>query len=65
MLPPRCPLKLDPATAKHIAADLRAHPELPRELRVHLAGVASFLNSLMQYDAEAKVVHDRLAALYH
>ena len=65
MLPPRCPLKLDQATAKHVAADLRAHPELPRELRVHLAGVASFLNSLMQYDAEAKVVHDRLAALYH
>jgi hypothetical protein len=65
MLPPHCPLKLDPATAKHVAADLRAHPELPRELRAHLATVDSYLNSLMQYDREAQVVHDRIAALYH
>jgi hypothetical protein len=65
MLPPRCALKLDPATAEHVAADLRAHPELPRELRVHLATVDSYLNSLMQYDREAQVVHDRIAALYH
>jgi hypothetical protein len=64
MLPKRCPLKLDPATAKHVAADLRANPQLARELRVHLATVDSYLNSLMQYDREARVVRDRLAALY-
>ena len=65
MLPHRCPLQLDPATAKQVAADLRAHPELPRELRFHLAGVASFLNSLKQYEGEARIVRDRLLALHH
>jgi hypothetical protein len=64
MLPKRCPLKLDPATAKRVAADLRANPQLARELRVHLATVDSYLNSLKQYDREARVVRDRLAALY-
>jgi hypothetical protein len=64
MLPKRCPLKLDPATAKRVAADLRANPQLARELRVHLATVDSYLNSLKQYDREAWVVRDRLAALY-
>jgi hypothetical protein len=64
MLPHRCPLQLDPATAKRVAADLRAHPELARELRVHLAGVASFLNSLMQYEGEARIVRTRLSSLH-
>ena len=64
-LPHVCPLKLDPATAKQVAADLREHPELARELRVHLATVDSYLNSLVQYDGEARVVRDRLAALHH
>jgi len=63
-LPHRCALRLDPATAKRVAADLRTHRELARELRVHLAGVASFLNSLMQYEGEARIVHNRLSALY-
>jgi hypothetical protein len=63
-LPHRCLLRLDPATAKQVAAALRAHPELARELRLHLAGVASFLNSLMQYEREARIVRDRLSALH-
>jgi hypothetical protein len=62
-LPHRCPLQLDPRTAKQVAADLRAHPELARELRVHLATVDSYLNSLMQYDGEARVVRERLSDL--
>lgn len=62
-LPHRCPLQLDPATAKQVAADLRAHPKLARELRLHLALVSSFLNSLMQYEREARIVRDRLSAL--
>lgn len=62
-LPHHCPLQLDPATAKQVAADLRAHPELARELRVHLATVDSYLNSLMQYDGEARVVRERLSDL--
>jgi hypothetical protein len=63
-LPHDCPLQLDPSTANQVAAALRAHPELPHELRVHLATVDSYLNSLMQYDGEARVVHDRLAAFH-
>jgi hypothetical protein len=64
-LPHRCPLQLDPTTAKKVAADLRANPGLARELRVHLALVSSFLNSLMQYEQEAQIVRDRLSALKH
>lgn len=64
-LPHSCPLKLDPATAKKVAADLRAHPELARELRVHLASVDSYLNSLRQYDVEAQIVRERLSPSPH
>ncbi|HWC57089.1 MAG TPA: hypothetical protein VG434_09015 [Sphingomicrobium sp.] len=61
-LPHICLLQLDPAVAKQVAADLRAHPELERELRLHLALVSSFLNSLMQYEQEAQIVRQRISA---
>ena len=46
VLPPTCPLKLDPAEAARIAAVLRAHPELVPELNWHLAAVANYLANL-------------------
>jgi hypothetical protein len=48
--------------AGQVAADLRGHPELARELRLHLALVSSFLNSLTQYEQEAQIVRQRIAA---
>ncbi|MES2120580.1 MAG: hypothetical protein V4513_08405 [Pseudomonadota bacterium] len=42
-LPPRCELKIAPARAAATAAALRARPELPDELRWHLAAVATYL----------------------
>ncbi|MFL6763997.1 MAG: hypothetical protein ACJ8FO_02240 [Sphingomicrobium sp.] len=62
-LPEECPLQLNPKTAQSVAAMLRAHPELARELRLHLAGVSNFLLNLMQYEGEARLVRDRLATL--
>ena len=43
VLPPTCAMMLPPAEAAASAAELRAHPELVRELRFHLAQVASFI----------------------
>lgn len=63
-LPHRCTLQLDPATAKRVASDLRGHPELARELSLHLAGVDSYLNSLNNYAEEARIVRDRLSTLH-
>ena len=62
-LPHSCPLQLPPATARQVAADLHAHSELAGELRLHLAIVSSFLNNLIQYAGEARLVHDRLVRL--
>lgn len=60
-LPHRCTLKLDPKTASEVAAELRAHPELPRELRLHLSIVSVYLANLSQYEEEARLLRDRLA----
>ena len=46
VLPPSCPLKLDPAEAAKAAAALRAHPELVPELNWHLAAVANYLTNV-------------------
>ena len=62
-LPPSCPLELNPTLAKHIAADLRNHSELPRELRLHLSMVSVYFNYLSQYEGEARLVRDRLSSL--
>jgi len=43
VLPPTCPLKLDPAVAAQAAAILRAHPELVGELNWHLAAIATYM----------------------
>jgi hypothetical protein len=64
-LPHRCALRLDPATEKQVADDLLARPQLARENRVQLAGLSSFLNSLTNYEQEARIVRERLSALHH
>ena len=46
ILPPSCPLKLDPAAAAQAAATLRAHPELVKELNWHLAAIAVYLTNV-------------------
>jgi hypothetical protein len=46
VLPPTCPLHLDPAQAAQAAAALRAHPELVNELNWHLAAVANYLTNV-------------------
>ena len=50
----RCDLKLDPASAKTVATDLRRHPELVEQLRLHLSTVASLLNDVFIYDTAAR-----------
>ena len=53
-LPKNCDLEIDPAAAKTVAADLRGHPELVQQLRLHLALVASLLNDVAIYDNAAR-----------
>src|SRR5207245_8661333 len=43
VLPASCSLTFDPAEAARTVAALRAHHELPGELNLHLARVASYL----------------------
>lgn len=64
-LPHTCPVTLDSKLAAQVARDLRAHPELAGELRMHLAVVSSYLNNLTQYEGEALLVRQRLASLDH
>lgn len=64
-LPHRCELRLDGAAARQVASDLRSHPGLARELRLHLSGVSVYLNNLTQYESEARLVRDRLSGFAH
>jgi hypothetical protein len=62
-LPHSCPLKLEPTAVRQVAADLRNHPELARELRLHLSMVSVYVNYLNQYAGEARLVRERLRML--
>lgn len=50
VLPPTCPLKLDPAIAKRTAASLRAQPELVGELNWHVATIATYLGNCQRLE---------------
>ena len=56
----RCNLRLDPAAAKTVATDLRRHPELVEQLRLHLSLVASLLNDVGIYDTAARRLREAL-----
>ncbi|MCY7340249.1 MAG: hypothetical protein LH465_09955 [Sphingomonas bacterium] len=59
-LPNECPLELDPEEATATAAELRRHPELVANLRLHLALVASLLNDVRIYDTAARRLREEL-----
>lgn len=46
VLPPKCPLGLDPASAAAAARSLRAHPALAGELALHLASANAYLQNI-------------------
>ena len=60
-LPKTCDLPLPAADAKAIAADLRAHPELVRELRWHLAAVSTFLSNAESLETQARALSRMIA----
>ena len=55
-----CPLTLDPVVAARTAAELRANPELVKELRLHLALVASQDNDIEIYSKAARQLETAL-----
>jgi hypothetical protein len=63
ILPPTCPLKLDPAEAQATAAALRARPELAQELSWHLAAVAAYLASAEFLEEPIRALQADLARL--
>ena len=60
VLPPECPLKLDPAEAARAAAALRANPELANELNWHLAAVANYLSNVDGLESAFRALDDSL-----
>jgi hypothetical protein len=59
VLPATCSVDLAPAEVSATASQLRAHPELRRELQFHLAQVATFLLNVSGLEQRV----DRLSAL--
>ena len=57
VLPPRCPLKIDPAKAAAAAAALRARKDLVGELRWHTAAVASYLSNFEGLETPMRQLH--------
>lgn len=62
VLPPVCPLRLDPREAKATAAALRARRDLAGELYWHLAAVAVFLDNAAILEQAIKVLHRDLSS---
>jgi len=60
VLSPSCSLQLDPAEAAKVAAALRAHPELVRELNWHMAAVANYLTNVDGLQASFQQLQDSL-----
>ena len=60
VLPPSCPLNLEPAEAAKAAAALRAHPELVRELNWHLAAAANYLTNVDGLEGAFRALGDSL-----
>jgi hypothetical protein len=60
VLPPTCPLKLEPAEAAYAATALRAHPELPNELNWHLAAVANYLTNVDGLESQFRALDNEL-----
>jgi hypothetical protein len=60
VLPPTCPLKLNPTQAARAAAALRAHPELANELNWHLAAVATYLANIDGLESSFRALENSL-----
>jgi hypothetical protein len=60
VLPPSCPLELEPAATAKAAKALRAHPELVHELNWHLAAVANYLTNVDGLENAFRALGDSL-----
>jgi hypothetical protein len=59
-LPKTCALRIPPAEAARIAADLRGRPDLAQELNWHLAGIAVFLTNVDILEVPIRDLHREL-----
>jgi hypothetical protein len=62
-LRPTCPIQIDPRLASATAADLRADPKLMRELGQHRSAVSAYLTNLALFDAQERVLAERIRKL--
>jgi hypothetical protein len=60
VLPPTCPVNLDPGDAARAAGALRAHPELANELNWHLAAIANYLTNVGGLESSFRALDDSL-----